>query len=404
MSSHTASQRYFSTRGGSNGLSFEDVAFKDVALQFLGNLFEYFLVRSNNGKSSKDRSHLTVIGATSGDTGSAAIYGLRGKQDVSVFIMYPTGKVSAIQEAQVCCPSPLTSNNGTFTKSKDFVKALFADPLINETQSLAAVNSLPSGQCGNFGDVLAGFFAKKLGVPSESLVIATNENDILHRFWQNGAYEKNPVHGPAAEGGFVDDGAKAHPSGVKETLSPAMDILVSSNFERLLWYLAYTTQTPHEAPTHEKRQTACSKVQEWQSQLKSQGGFSVDEKVLEAAKADFSSERVSDTQTVATIQDVYRKGGYVLDPHSAIGVTAALRVAEMKPGCIVWRWRRRIRLSSNAVELALKDDKGFDFQAILPEQFVGLAELPKRIKYVKKSEGLDGLRKLIVGEVEKGLH
>ena len=81
---------------------------------------------------------------------------------------------------------------------------------------------------GNFGDVLAGFFAKKLGVPSESLVVATNENDILHRFWQTGAYEKNPVHGSEAEGGFVADGAKAHASGVKETLSPAMDILVST--------------------------------------------------------------------------------------------------------------------------------------------------------------------------------
>ncbi|KAL8862965.1 MAG: hypothetical protein Q9178_000907 [Gyalolechia marmorata] len=549
MSSHTASQRYFSTRGGSNGLSFEDVilrglapdgglyipeeipslppnwqddwrdmsfeelafqifslyissaeipesalkdiihksystfripnvapivtldgdkkiyllelfhgptfAFKDVALQFLGNLFEYFLVRKNEGKSRDERSHLTVIGATSGDTGSAAIYGLRGKKDVSVFIMYPTGKVSAIQEAQMTTIQEANvhcvSVDGTFDDCQDSVKALFADPLINKTQNLAAVNSYgklvpevvltpdmnsinwarilaqmvyyvssylslrgstsfdPSNDhirfvvpTGNFGDVLAGFFAKKLGVPSESLVVATNENDILHRFWQTGTYEKNPVHGPAAEGGFVEDGAKAHPSGVKETLSPAMDILVSSNFERLLWYLAYDTQSPSTVDVQEKRQAACSKVKMWQSQLKNKGGFSVEKEVLDAAKADFTSERVSDVETLSTIQKIYRKAGYILDPHSAIGVAAALRSAEAAPGVHTLALATAHPAKfSNAVELALKDEKGFDFKDILPEQFVGLEELPKKIKYVKRSEGLDGLRKLIVDEVEK---
>jgi threonine synthase len=92
---------------------------------------------------------------------------------------------------------------------------------------------------GNFGDILAGFFAKRMGLPAEKLVIATNSNDILHRFWESGRYEKNPVHGKEAQGGIPEDGAKAHEGGVKETLSPAMDILVSSNFERLLWFLAY---------------------------------------------------------------------------------------------------------------------------------------------------------------------
>ena len=210
----------------------------------------------------------------------------------------------------------------------------------------------PKNYLGNFGDVLAGFFAKKLGVPSKSLVVATNENDILHRFWQTGAYEKNPVQDSAAEGGFAEDGAKAHPSGVKETLSPAMDILVSkcpylgkvmrkhlqarkkvsSNFERLLWYLAYSAQDQNRANVQEKRQAACAKVKEWQSELKSKGGFRVEGEVLDAAKADFSSERVSDAETLSTIQHIYGKGGYVLDPHSAVGVTAALRSAEAAPG------------------------------------------------------------------------
>ena len=122
------------------------LAFKDIALQFLGNLFEFFLVRRNKGKKGRDREHLTVIGATSGDTGSAAIYGLRNKKDVSVFIMYPTGKVSAVQEAQMTTNNALNvhclSVDGTFDDCQDFVKALFADPLMNTTQKLAAVNSI----------------------------------------------------------------------------------------------------------------------------------------------------------------------------------------------------------------------------------------------------------------------
>lgn len=422
-------------------------AFKDVALQFLGNLFEYFLVRRNEGKTGKDRSHLTVIGATSGDTGSAAIYGLRGKKDVSVFIMYPTGKVSAIQETQMTTVQDANihclSVDGTFDDCQDFVKALFADPSINKTQMLGAVNSInwarilaqivyyvssylslrhsdsfdPSNDhvrfvvpTGNFGDVLAGFFAKKLGVPSKSLVVATNENDILHRFWQTGSYEKNPVHDSAAEGGFVGDGAKAHTSGVKETLSPAMDILVSSNFERLLWYLAHSTQSPPSTTTttttlpskEERRQAACSQVQQWQSDLKSHGGFRVSPQILELAQVDFSSERVSDIETLSTIRDIYKKGGYILDPHSAIGVTAALRSAEAEKGVFnVALATAHPAKFSNAVSLALKDSPTFNFSKILPAEFIGMEDLPKRITYVKKSEGLDGLRKLIVEEVEK---
>ena len=122
------------------------LSFKDVALQFLGGLFEFFLVRRNMGKKGKNREHLTVIGATSGDTGSAAIYGLRSKKDISVFIMYPTGKVSAVQEAQM---TTINANNvhclsvdGTFDDCQDFVKALFADPSVNATQKLAAINSI----------------------------------------------------------------------------------------------------------------------------------------------------------------------------------------------------------------------------------------------------------------------
>jgi threonine synthase len=246
-----------------------------------------------------------------------------------------------------------------------------------------------------------------MGLPVSKLVIATNENDILHRFWQTGSYEKHAIHGAAAEGGIEEDGVKAHEDGAKETLSPAMDILVSSNFERLLWFIAL--QVYGSAGGQEGKQAAGSKVKEWQTALKTNGGFSVDKEVLEAAKADFSSERVSDTQTLATIRDVYGwdaaqgEKSYVLDPHSAIAVAAALRSAEAAPGVV------NVALStahpakfSHAVEKALAETS-FQFKAVLPKEFVGLEELPRRVSYLKKSGGLEGVRTVIVDGVEKEL-
>ncbi|KAK4900884.1 threonine synthase [Elasticomyces elasticus] len=437
-------------------------AFKDVALQFLGNLFEYFLLRRNEGKEGTDREHLTVIGATSGDTGSAAIYGLRGKKDVSVFIMHPKGKVSPIQEAQMTTVLDANVHNlaveGTFDDCQDIVKALFADPEINKTHRLAAVNSINWARIlaqityyfhsyfalsrqakesnptvrfvvptGNFGDILAGYFATRMGLPSDKLVIATNENDILHRFWKTGYYEKKPVHGVEAEGGFAEDGAKAHPSGVRETLAPAMDILVSSNFERLLWFLAYRTSKTEE--TNRRRMEAGDKVQSWLNQLKSEGGFGVDKELLAAAKEDFESERVSDEQTIQTIKDTYaqtlpsskqsngnangsfkpattgteHEGHYILDPHSAIGIAASLRSISKAPAST-----HHISLAtahpakfSHAVELALKDAPGFSFETVLPEQFVGLEQMEKRVTGCK-AEWKD-VREIVVREVEEEL-
>ncbi|KAF1837864.1 threonine synthase [Decorospora gaudefroyi] len=417
-------------------------AFKDVALQFLGNLFEYFLVRKNEGKTGREREHLTVIGATSGDTGSAAIYGLRGKKDVSVFIMHPHGKVSPIQEAQMTTVMDANVHNlavdGTFDDCQDFVKALFADPEINKTHRLAAVNSInwarilaqityffhayfalikndaffPASAVrfvvptGNFGDILAGFFAKRMGLPAEKLVIATNENDILHRFWESGKYEKKPVHGKQAEGGIPEDGVKAHESGVKETLSPAMDILVSSNFERLLWFLSYDVYSTNSDAVSQRRSQAGDHVRGWLNDLKSNGGFTVDRQILEAAQADFASYRVSDDETIETIKYVFAaesSKGYVLDPHSAIGIAAALRSAEVsKPPST-----HHIALATahpakfaNAVELALPEQKEYFQEKILPAEFKGLEDKPRRVSLVQRSEGWQGVRKVVIEEVE----
>lgn len=271
---------------------------------------------------------------------------------------------------------------------------------------------------GNFGDVLAGYFAKRMGLPIEKLVVATNENDILDRFWRSGYYEKKAVHGREAEGGFAHDGAKAHEDGVRETLSPAMDILVSSNFERLLWFLAYEVYGADAKDVKERREVAGRKVKGWLEDLKTSGGFGVDKAVLEAAKRDFESERVSDKETLETIRAIYNhkgapaatrevsqgtggtrhNGKYILDPHSAIGVAGAQRSAKRSgpPSThhIALATAHPAKFAS-AVEEALKDEKDFQFKNLLPEQFVGLEKMEKRVTHVKKADGIDGLRKLI---------
>lgn len=421
-------------------------AFKDVALQFLGNLFEFFLVRKNrNSGSGQKRHHLTVVGATSGDTGSAAIYGLRGKKDVSVFIMFPDGKVSPIQEAQMTTVSDPNVHclavEGTFDDCQDYLKQLFGDAEMNQTHHLAAVNSINWARIlaqityyfyayfqllkqnpnlkpvkfvvptGNFGDILAGYYAKRMGLPASKLVIATNENDILHRFWQTGSYAKKKAPPAEQHGGIKEDGAQAHEDGVKETLSPAMDILVSSNFERLLWHLALEhefEQNPHVKTETSVRQ-AGQKVNHWFQELKTTGHFTVDEEVHVLAREIFGSYRVSDSETSETIRECYRgkiiaKKGYVLDPHSAIGVAASLQEIQATRNAdvtVISLATAHPAKFSGAVEQALQNEPGFNFDEILPEQFVGLHNMEKRVTHVSRSEGLAGLRSLITKEVEK---
>lgn len=417
-------------------------AFKDVALQFLGNMFEYFLVRRNEGKTGRDRYHLTVVGATSGDTGSAAIYGLRGKKDVSVFMLHPKGRVSPIQELQMTTVLDSNVHNlavtGNFDNCQDIVKALFADADINSTLKLGAVNSInwcrilaqtvyyfysyfslvrqsesfnvgdkvrfvvPSG---NFGDILAGYFALRMGLPIDKLVIATNENDILDRFWKTGKYEKKPAYGPEAQGGIKTDGVEAHEDGVKETLSPAMDILVSSNFERLLWFLAYGFASSAGMDDEWNKRQASQEVSSWMTDLKTKGGFGpVYKDVMEAARRNFESERVSNQETLDTIQRIYKEVGYVLDPHTAVGIEATkrsvARAGEEVP---------HISLSTahpakfaGAVTVALKDEPDFQFnEKVLPQEFVGLDQKEKRVKDV--ANDWRAVRDLVKAEVEEEL-
>ena len=324
-------------------------AFKDVALQVVGNLFEYFLSRKARGPNAPKQ--LTVIAATSGDTGSAAIFGLRGKKGIEVFILHPQGRVSPVQEAQMTTVLDPNVHNlavqGSFDDCQEIVKTFFGDKefqrRLGKGNKLAAVNSinwarilsqtvyyfyayfqvlnsapLPSPDAlptvqfsvptGNFGDVLAGYYAKRMGLPIHNLIIATNSNDILYRFLQTGSYTRDGV--------------------VKETLSPAMDILISSNFERLLWCAALET-----LPRSKRDAKTASKIiHSYMNQLKATSSFKAHPKIHKYILDNFTALRVTDSQTSDAIRRYYDSPKpYILDPHTAVGVVAAEKLTPAAP-------------------------------------------------------------------------
>jgi len=288
-------------------------AFKDVALQMLGGFFEYFLKKGHNG------GRLAVLGATSGDTGSAAIAGLRGKEGVDCVILYPKGRVSEIQERQMI--TILDENihcvqiEGTFDDCQDLVKLAFGDKEFRDEVKLGAVNSINwarvlaqqtyyfwsylritddgskvvpnfSVPTGNFGDILAGYYAKRMGLPIGKLVVATNENDILHRFFSTGKYHRRPIN---------------------KTISPSMDICVSSNFERYLFHLMGDD---------------CDKLANLMKAFEATGQITLEGKTLAKAQSDFGSAKCDIEKTIETIKEYKEENDYMLCPHSAVGVSA----------------------------------------------------------------------------------
>ena len=249
-----------------------------------------------------------------------------------------------------------------------------------------------------------------MGLPVAKLVIATNENDILDRFFRSGRYEKQETTVTEPTLGLQSDGAAAHPSGVRETLSPAMDILVSSNFERLLYLLSLPSY-PGDIST--QRAAAGKQISSWQSSLKSSGNFSVPRNLLEAARESFSSTRVSDPETLATIKTIHSPPSsvpgldpYILDPHSAVGIAAALRSMAEEDGrpskthTIALATAHPAKFAG-AVKLALADVKGFNFEKeTLPDEFVDLETKDRRVRFVGSKEGLDGMRRILRQEME----
>ncbi|MGB4107678.1 MAG: threonine synthase [Alphaproteobacteria bacterium] len=294
------------------------IAFKDIALQFLGRLFDHVL--------KKNDRHVTIVGATSGDTGSAAIEGCRHSDNVKIFILHPQGRVSDVQRRQMTTVNAPNVHNialqGTFDDCQNAVKDMFNDVEFRTEMNLSAVNSINWARIvaqivyyvtaslelgegttfvvptGNFGNVFAGYYARKMGVPL-NLAIATNRNDILTRFFENGTMKAEETHA---------------------SLSPSMDIQISSNFERYLFDLL---------------DRDAKKLSAVMTEFKNTGKFSLPEELHEKARREFSAHRVNDTETLETIKKIHDETGYVLDPHTAVGTNAALKIAKTATGPVV---------------------------------------------------------------------
>ncbi len=288
------------------------LAFKDVALQVLGNMFEYVLARRGR--------ELNLLVATSGDTGSAAIHGIRGRRDMRIFVLYPNGRISPAQERQMTSVQDdnvfCIAMNGSFDDCQRIVKDLFGDLDFRDRHMLGAVNSINwarllaqvvyyfyaafrvmartgadtirfSVPTGNFGDIFAGYIAARMGLPVSRLILASNENDILPRFFNTGIYRRGDV---------------------RKTISPSMDIQVASNFERYLYYLA------GENP---------ARVRELMRQFSKNGRLEVE--MPESGRLDplFAAGSGDTESSLAEMKDFYNRTGYLLDPHTAVGVRVA---------------------------------------------------------------------------------
>ncbi len=290
------------------------LAFKDVALQLLGNLFSYLLTEKG--------SYMNILGATSGDTGSAAIYGVKGKKNINIFILHPHGRVSRMQALQMTTVPDKNCFNlaieGTFDDCQAIVKAIFNDLAFKKQYRLGAINSINwarvlaqvvyyvfaalklrnqghervsfSVPTGNFGDIFAGYIAKVLVDPLiHRLILATNENDILTRFVIEGLYQRGTV---------------------VQTISPSMDIQIASNFERYLFYLFGQDS---------------ERVKRTMETFDKQGSIKFTKEEIKRARKDFASYSIDQKETIATIGSMFRETGYICDPHTAVGIAAARR-------------------------------------------------------------------------------
>ncbi len=293
------------------------LAFKDVALQLLGKIFAFFLKRRGE--------KLTVIGATSGDTGSAAISGLAGVENTETFIFFPNNRTSEVQRKQMTTVNAANVHaialEGNFDDCQNIVKTLFADADFRKKVNLGAVNSINwarvaaqivyyvtsasalgapehpvsfSVPTGNFGDILAGYNAARAGLPIAELIIACNRNDLLARLLETGSYT---------------------PEEARTSLSPSMDIQISSNFERLLFDAC-----------NGNPETVARLIQD----LKEKKSFTLPQSALAYIRAFFSADRASDAETAQTIRDVYQKTGRLIDPHTAVGVAVGRKARKSR--------------------------------------------------------------------------
>ncbi|MDC0235373.1 threonine synthase [Candidatus Pelagibacter sp.] len=327
------------------------LAFKDVAMQLLGNFYEYYL----NNENEK----INIVVATSGDTGAAAIDAIKGKKNINIFVLHPHNRVSSVQRKLMTTGKEQNvfniAINGNFDDCQNLVKSMFADKSFSNEIKMSGVNSINwariiaqsiyyfysyflakdkdkpvnfSVPTGNFGDVYAGYLAKKMGLPINKLIVATNQNDILHRAISKGSYEVEKV---------------------TETISPSMDIQIASNFERLIYDLNYGDDT----------QTISA-----MNDIKEKGKYIIDQEKLDRINSDFLSSKMNEDEVLKTIKEVYEKFDLVLDPHSAIGYGAF----------------DKINISGNNIVLATAHPCKFP-DAI--KNAINLkAELPKELMYI----------------------
>ncbi len=287
------------------------LAFKDVAMQFIGNLYEYYL--------KKNDKKINIVVATSGDTGAAAIDAIKGKSNLNIFVLHPNNKISSVQRKIMTTVEEKNVFNiaidGNFDDCQNIVKQMFSDLEFSKSINMSGVNSINwvriivqavyyfysyfklgkenisfSVPTGNFGDVFAGYLAKKMGLPIDKLIVATNENDILHRAISKGDYVSKEV---------------------RETISPSMDIQLASNFERLIYYINNSDS--------EKTADIMKKIK--------QNTYQIDSQSLEIIQKDFLSESCNEKETLSIIKQTYEENNMILDPHTAVGVGAAKKLS-----------------------------------------------------------------------------
>ena len=327
------------------------LAFKDIAMQVIGNMYERILKKNN--------SKINVVVATSGDTGAAAISAIRDRENIKIFVLHPHNKISDIQRKFMTTANSKNVFNialeGNFDDCQKLVKSMFSDKKFNSSINMSGVNSINwtriviqivyyffsyfkiakegekinfSVPTGNFGDIYAGYVAKKMGLPINKLIVATNTNDILKRTINSGLYK---------------------PEKVLHTISPSMDIQVASNFERLIFDIC--SDNP-------------SKVSELMNDLKEKGKFKLEKKELKKIQDNFSSESLSENEIKLVIKEMNEKERILVDPHTAIGIGVLNKLA----------------LTENVITLATAHPA--KFPKVVTNQTNAIPELPNNLKLI----------------------
>ena len=347
------------------------LAFKDIAMQFIGNLYEHYL--------SKNSEKINIVVATSGDTGAAAIDAIKGKNNLNIFVLHPNNRISPIQRKLMTTVEDKNVFNiaieGNFDDCQNIVKSMFSDLNFSKSINMSGVNSINwariiaqsvyyfysyfklnketvsfSVPTGNFGDVFAGYLAKKMGLPIDKLIVATNENDILHRAISKGDYVSKKV---------------------KETLSPSMDIQLASNFERLIYYV---------------NNSDSSITTDIMKKIK-QNSYHIDKNNLETIQQDFLSESCSEQETLDIIKNNFKDNNIILDPHTAIGVGAANKLAINN--CVVLSTAHPCKFpnaTNNAIDKHEKLPKDLQYVLDKEENFQVLKNDEEDVKNFVKSK------------------